>query len=1214
MMTCRNGLACAAALLMWGAVGAVAQTPPPATQQVTAPAPSPTPSPTPSPSPSTLPAPTAQQEAVAITPMPAPKTPEEASKVAERIELRLSELPAVEVGADATNGEKRLANAAKAFQETLLAAKQALSAFNESQATASSLGSADSIAAHNDQIEEYRKRVAEIQAANTRRLRYYAEGYIRDQLAKITEEHERIRSLADTTNKQQTNRQKTLAQFGDRSREATAALSEARVELDKALKAPTTQPVEMDAATAERVRTLNLRRLAWRVFLADLQVQQIAVEKVVVNLEAASAESLLPALQDYVRTLGDYRARLEKLAAQSLTEQIDRNLAEAETPYEKAYWQYRQLLAKYQVLFNKKLDTLRDRFPEAERQDLERDIDRTRLVYERLRERLERMTGPEKAEAFRQLKDQIAEYTTRKEVIAAKLDAVQRERDALLNLAQNEATAEVEAARQNMKTAIEAIEDPDVRKEFDRLAAEIASEYRPKLEAVGIQVFSGLRELIERLAEAEKEIGTLITELLEHRDNLFWSYTLARGKNLLQTLHAAVKGVRYPDLADRLLVSGHKSVKEIVEQDAMAIGLAGFALLLGLGAGLAGRFRLLHAAAHREVTVTEEIQDKEGAEVRFTDRFRIQTSRMAASVLPLGLPAALLLVVLRLNDSLVGESRLLVVRLLWVLLLAVAIRAIIIRLFRIGRPRFRMIQCSNVVAQHYRFWSYVVWWLSVLCIPPVVILNTLDLARPLTDAIWNVYGTLGLLAVLLFARRRQTVVRIVGRTFVQRRPLAFGFVARIYPLVFLVLVILLIMELIGFGALVDFIVRSLMHTFAALILASILADLISDFVARHVNKDPEEAATQQDPAKPAELSIDDLMRSVESRELGLFIHTLATFARWIVWIGALVWVFAAWGMSRLRVEQILAFSLSAADSENPVTVGRLIAAVIAIIAAFKVSKAVRTALVEKVYPTAYGGVNRAVQATINTLLHYTLVVLGIYIALRLVHVNLGAIAVLLGGLGLGLGLGLQPLVVNFVSGLIIFAERHVKVGDIVDVNGDLGEVVGISMRSTQVKSFDNIDMIIPNSEFVAAKVTNWTLNDTKMRGKLNVGVAYGSDVHRVRDVLLEIANKEPRVLAYPEPAVWFVDFGPSSLDFTVACWFPTPGDRWLGLIDIRYEIDRRFKEEGINIPFPQRTLSIEPNTQIPIRLVTSAAEDLKEPGKPTDSESSGDAKSDDSAI
>jgi potassium efflux system protein len=177
------------------------------------------------------------------------------------------------------------------------------------------------------------------------------------------------------------------------------------------------------------------------------------------------------------------------------------------------------------------------------------------------------------------------------------------------------------------------------------------------------------------------------------------------------------------------------------------------------------------------------------------------------------------------------------------------------------------------------------------------------------------------------------------------------------------------------------------------------------------------------------------------------------------------------------------------------------------------------------------------------------------------------------------------LVVNFVSGLIIYAERHVKVGDIVAVGEDLGEVKSVSMRSTQIRSFDGIDLIIPNSEFVTTKVTNWTLQDWKIRGKLNVGVAYGSDVHKVRDILLGIAQAEPRVLPDPEPTVWFTDFGESSLNFVLAAWYPTPGDRWFAMIDMRYEIDRQFKEAGIEIPFPQRTLSIDPDMRLPVSLI-----------------------------
>jgi small-conductance mechanosensitive channel len=122
-------------------------------------------------------------------------------------------------------------------------------------------------------------------------------------------------------------------------------------------------------------------------------------------------------------------------------------------------------------------------------------------------------------------------------------------------------------------------------------------------------------------------------------------------------------------------------------------------------------------------------------------------------------------------------------------------------------------------------------------------------------------------------------------------------------------------------------------------------------------------------------------------------------------------------------------------------------------------------------------------------------------------------------------------------------------------------------------------------------VVNWTLQDAKIRGTLKLGVAYGSDLQKVRDVLLEVARKEPRVLLDPEPAVWFTNFGENSLDLTLAAWYANSGDRWAAMIDMRFEIDRRFREEGIAIPFPQRTLSIAPDAELPIRVVRGGRAD-----------------------
>jgi potassium efflux system protein len=201
------------------------------------------------------------------------------------------------------------------------------------------------------------------------------------------------------------------------------------------------------------------------------------------------------------------------------------------------------------------------------------------------------------------------------------------------------------------------------------------------------------------------------------------------------------------------------------------------------------------------------------------------------------------------------------------------------------------------------------------------------------------------------------------------------------------------------------------------------------------------------------------------------------------------------------------------------------------------------------------------------------------------HVPLGALTVVLGTLGLGVGLGLQPLFTNFISGLMILFERHVRVGDLITIGGELGEVTSVSIRSTTIKTPDGIELVIPNSDLITHNVVNWTLRDTRLRGHVKVGVAYSTDPELVRKLLLDIMNQHSLVLRYPPPEVWFMDFGDNSLNFELVAWFQDALSRWRFVTAVRFEIARVFRAHGIEIPFPQRTLSTPDGAPLPIRVL-----------------------------
>jgi small-conductance mechanosensitive channel len=217
-----------------------------------------------------------------------------------------------------------------------------------------------------------------------------------------------------------------------------------------------------------------------------------------------------------------------------------------------------------------------------------------------------------------------------------------------------------------------------------------------------------------------------------------------------------------------------------------------------------------------------------------------------------------------------------------------------------------------------------------------------------------------------------------------------------------------------------------------------------------------------------------------------------------------------------------------------------------------------------------------VRLAVGTIIRYFILVLGLIIVMQTVGINLSTLTILAGALGVGIGFGLQNITNNFVSGIIILFERPIKVGDRIQVGDVYGDVVSISMRSTTVVTNDNISVIVPNSEFISSTVVNWSHTDRNVRFNIPVGVSYKVNPEKVRDILLEIAGKEEGVLKKPVPDVLFEEFGDSSLNFNLRVWTDTYTTT-PGILKSRlyFEIFKKFKEQNIEIPFPQRDLHIK---------------------------------------
>jgi potassium-dependent mechanosensitive channel len=216
-------------------------------------------------------------------------------------------------------------------------------------------------------------------------------------------------------------------------------------------------------------------------------------------------------------------------------------------------------------------------------------------------------------------------------------------------------------------------------------------------------------------------------------------------------------------------------------------------------------------------------------------------------------------------------------------------------------------------------------------------------------------------------------------------------------------------------------------------------------------------------------------------------------------------------------------------------------------------------------------------STINTLSFYFVYTIIIIFVFQLLEVPLTIFTVLGSALAIGVGFGSQNIVKNFLSGITVLIEQPIKVGDFLEVDNLYGVVESVGFRSTRIKTGENTHVIIPNSSFLENKVLNWTLSDDIIRGKIAVGVAYGSDLEKVKTVLMGLDSLDKNILSHPRPYVIFAEFGSSTLDFEY--FFFTKASTRTQLrqteSEIRFLVDKRFREENIVIAFPQLDLHIQ---------------------------------------
>jgi small-conductance mechanosensitive channel len=271
------------------------------------------------------------------------------------------------------------------------------------------------------------------------------------------------------------------------------------------------------------------------------------------------------------------------------------------------------------------------------------------------------------------------------------------------------------------------------------------------------------------------------------------------------------------------------------------------------------------------------------------------------------------------------------------------------------------------------------------------------------------------------------------------------------------------------------------------------------------------------------------------------------------------------------------------------TIGRILVVVLIVVGGYYISRLVGFLLGRRLAASKLG--SDAVHR-LKRVVFLAIQVVVIVTALSLLGIPLTAFAFATGAIAIGVGFGAQNIINNFISGWILMAERPIRIHDFIEIDGSNGSVEEIGVRSTRIRRVDGVHLLVPNSVLLERVVVNWTLVDNDIRTTVRVGVAYGSPVHKVADLIMQAVDEQPEVMKTPKPLVVFEDFGDSALIFDSYFWCQVAGERELRAIrsGIRFRITELFAENDIVIAFPQRDVHFDSKRPIEVRVSGGDAE------------------------
>ena len=309
----------------------------------------------------------------------------------------------------------------------------------------------------------------------------------------------------------------------------------------------------------------------------------------------------------------------------------------------------------------------------------------------------------------------------------------------------------------------------------------------------------------------------------------------------------------------------------------------------------------------------------------------------------------------------------------------------------------------------------------------------------------------------------------------------------------------------------------------------------------------------------------------------------------------LAWLIAT--LNSLRIDDFVKTHLAAIAGFSieigsiSLTIGGVVLFLASVYLSFWIARTIRSVLSEDVLPKMT--LPRGVANSVSTMSYYSLLMLGLLVALTAAGFQMSQLALVVGALSVGIGFGLNTVINNFVSGLILMIERPIQPGDTIELSGTMGNIRDIGIRTTTITTFDGADVLVPNGLLLSEKLTNWTLSNRRRRIDVPVGVTYDCSPREVHALLLDVARKTPGVSVVPEPTVLFLGFGDSSLNFSVRAWADDFDQSAILASELALSIHTALTEAGIEIPFPQRDLHIRSIDAGVVAAVTPSARNTR---------------------